>query len=375
MRREHRAMWLSNFAMTGNYTFYGPTQSAIPLEINGQQSYAFVTKRYHREPRLLYCLQTCTPFNRIGKYANQLVFYRRTEVDAVFTDAVATNESLANWYAARWPENVFEKRMLQNFRMFEYRHSAAQSDVPPDNSALLKIMLDGGKYFRLNDAQRSDAISPEFGHLVLPTARLAGVFDLNGETHGVSIDIPLQAIEKALSSGESAIGGSLQGVLPADRPDRRLRNLMLAIWRAAKGDVWAPDLDPDWALLRIVEILRSQSQNANATGEGSYRLAPHIRKLVMRYIEESIDGNLSLFELATVAGLSPSHFARAFRLDMGDPPHRYVMARRLSRARDVIVATRLPLSEIAASFGFASQQHMTTAFAKYLGTTPGRLRK
>lgn len=297
-------------------------------------------------------------------------------MDAVFTDEVATNESLANWYAARWPENVFEKRKLQNFRMFEYRHAAVSSDVSPDNSALLKIMFDGGKYFRMADAQRSDAIGPEsFGQLVLPTARLAGVFDLNGETHGVSIDIPLQAIEKVLESGDAAIGASLQGVLPSDRPDRRLRNLMLAIWRSAKGDVWAPDLDPDWALLRVVDILRSQSQNGNVAGEGSYRLAPHIRKLVMRHIEESIDGNLSLFELATVAGLSPSHFARAFRLDMGDPPHRYVMSRRLSRARDVIVATRLPLSEIAASFGFASQQHMTTAFAKYLGTTPGRLRK
>jgi AraC family transcriptional regulator len=100
-------------------------------------------------------------------------------------------------------------------------------------------------------------------------------------------------------------------------------------------------------------------------------LAPAVRRRVADFVEASLDQPLSIDDLAAVAGLSPFHFARAFKRSVGEGPHRYVLRRRIALAQDLIRQGRLPLAEIAVVCGFNSQSHFTQRFREVAGVTPG----
>lgn len=95
---------------------------------------------------------------------------------------------------------------------------------------------------------------------------------------------------------------------------------------------------------------------------------------VIDKIESDVAQNLTLDELASEAGLSPFHFARAFRTTTGLPPHRYVTARRMDFAKNRILNTRLPVAEIAASIGFENLHHFRRQFRAEFGVLPGDMR-
>jgi AraC family transcriptional regulator len=75
-------------------------------------------------------------------------------------------------------------------------------------------------------------------------------------------------------------------------------------------------------------------------------------------------------ELASLAGLSIDHFVRAFRVSMGEPPHRYLLRERIREAQQLLATTSRPLVEIALQTGFADQSHFHSAFRRWVGTTP-----
>ncbi|WP_245472041.1 AraC family transcriptional regulator [Rhizobium jaguaris] len=78
-------------------------------------------------------------------------------------------------------------------------------------------------------------------------------------------------------------------------------------------------------------------------------------------INARLDQDVSLAQLASDCGLSTSHFARAFARSTGIPPHRWVMQRRVDRAKE-LMRTGTPLAEIALMCGFSDQSHLTRVF-------------
>jgi AraC-like DNA-binding protein len=95
---------------------------------------------------------------------------------------------------------------------------------------------------------------------------------------------------------------------------------------------------------------------------------------VRDYIEAHLDDRLTLTDLAGVACLSPYHFSRSFKGSVGIGPQRYVMRRRLERAKTLIRRTAQPLAEIALQVGLCDQSHLTSMFRRETGVTPGRYR-
>lgn len=92
------------------------------------------------------------------------------------------------------------------------------------------------------------------------------------------------------------------------------------------------------------------------------------------YVGDNLGRPLSVAELADVACMSPSWFARSFRAVTGQPVHAYMRERRLERALVLVREGRLPLAEVAYRCGFADQSHMGRAFRKRFGTTPAKAR-
>jgi AraC family transcriptional regulator len=99
---------------------------------------------------------------------------------------------------------------------------------------------------------------------------------------------------------------------------------------------------------------------------------PQLRRLV-DYVETRLDAELSLEELAQVAGISVPHLTTLFRRTMGQSVHAYVMERRVIRARGLLLGGRTGIAEAAAATGFAHQSHLARWMRRLLGVTPGQL--
>lgn len=97
-------------------------------------------------------------------------------------------------------------------------------------------------------------------------------------------------------------------------------------------------------------------------------------RVARELIDAHIDGGMTLQEIATVCGLSASHFAHAFKASVGVAPHKWLLARRVDRAKTLLHRTREGLADIALACGFADQSHMTRVFRGAVGTSPGAWR-
>jgi AraC family transcriptional regulator len=97
-------------------------------------------------------------------------------------------------------------------------------------------------------------------------------------------------------------------------------------------------------------------------------------KRVYEHIEAHLNDRLTLTDLAGVACLSPYHFSRSFKQAVGVGPQRYVMRRRVERAKRLMHRSNQPLALIAQEAGFTDQSHLTAIFRREIGVTPGQFR-
>lgn len=103
-------------------------------------------------------------------------------------------------------------------------------------------------------------------------------------------------------------------------------------------------------------------------------LSPWQLRLARRRLDQHVEGDLKLDELAAECGLSPSHFARAFSASTGVPPYRWLLQRRIECAKSLILGGDISLAEVAVACGFADQSHFTRAFSTLVGLPPARWR-
>jgi AraC family transcriptional regulator len=112
------------------------------------------------------------------------------------------------------------------------------------------------------------------------------------------------------------------------------------------------------------------SSAAKAAKQFSEGLSGLRLKQVLAFIEEQLAEDLSLEQIAGVAGVSASHVKTLFRKSMGMPVHQYVIQRRVERAKALLTKDSLSMAEIAAATGFAHQSHMARHMRRVLGMPP-----
>lgn len=127
--------------------------------------------------------------------------------------------------------------------------------------------------------------------------------------------------------------------------------------------------------LFMLHLLRNYCHQSPKNVQVSTGLGDRRLKRVLAYIDAHLDENIGLKELATLAGLSPSHFSEMFKQSLGVPPYRYILSQRIERAKRWLTTSQLPISEISLRCGFADQSHCTKHFRKALGITPSAFRK
>jgi AraC family transcriptional regulator len=100
------------------------------------------------------------------------------------------------------------------------------------------------------------------------------------------------------------------------------------------------------------------------------RLSRRRLSRVLDYAHTNLANDLSLDELAKIAGVSPSHLKTLFKQTVGIPVHQYVIRRRVEYAAELLQRGDAPLADVALQAGFANQSHMARCMKRLIGVTP-----
>ncbi|MBD2079930.1 AraC family transcriptional regulator [Leptolyngbya sp. FACHB-17] len=120
----------------------------------------------------------------------------------------------------------------------------------------------------------------------------------------------------------------------------------------------------------IVHLLQHYSAQRPSIRDYTNGLSQSRLRCVVDYIQAHLDQDLSLGELAAIAKMSPRYFLQLFKQSTGVTPHQFVIRARVARAKELLIAGRLPIAEVAKQVGFVDQSHLHRHCKKLLGITP-----
>ena len=129
------------------------------------------------------------------------------------------------------------------------------------------------------------------------------------------------------------------------------------------------------ALAVASRLVTRHSSLTKSAPEENQALSGHKLKRILSFIEDQLAENLSLDQIATVAGVSASHMNTLFRKSTGLPIHQYVIQRRVERAKTLLAHDNLSMEEIAQTVGFAHQSHMAKHMRRVLGVPPKAMKR
>ncbi len=107
----------------------------------------------------------------------------------------------------------------------------------------------------------------------------------------------------------------------------------------------------------------------------SHSSLTHSLKDAIYYINEHLDGKLTLKEIAEVACMTPTYFSSVFKKFNGISPWEYITIKRVERAIEMLKTTDMTKLEIAERCGFSSSSNFYKAFLHITGKQPGYFAK
>jgi AraC family transcriptional regulator len=156
---------------------------------------------------------------------------------------------------------------------------------------------------------------------------------------------------------------------------RKIRSVMAELCSAVRSALDDERMTAEESLRRASEILREIGEPEQASDQSRGGLSPWQVRKVTTHIEAHLDRPIRNEDLAAIVRLNPSHFCRAFRNSLGEPPHAYVIRRRVERAQGLMLSTDASLSDIALDCGLADQSHLTRLFRRIVGDSPRAWRR
>lgn len=119
-----------------------------------------------------------------------------------------------------------------------------------------------------------------------------------------------------------------------------------------------------------IHLLKNYSASKKQMGDPIGGLTTFAIRQIVDYINDRLEENLSLLELATVVRMSPHYFSSLFKQSMGVSPYQYVIRCRVQRAEQLLRQGKQTIAEIAKQVGFAHQSHLNYHFKRLMGVTP-----
>ncbi len=290
-------------------------------------------------------------------------------------------------------DGAYGQRLADAMKVRSATSFVSQRTLRASRIAVTDIIYEG------SDPQQTTPVKPEDGLLVMTQMRdwpervlwedgqaknasglKAGavtIFDLRKAWHGVRTTpvhymcfyLPRPALDEI---------GDIEGVVAADEfpNDYCGGNEDPTIWSLAKTlqpafacPTEANHLFVDHITTALSAHILRQYGGARPIGEIS-RLSLRQRQRADEVLSARLEGDLPIALLAGECGMAVTEFTRAFEETAGMAPHRWLMQRRLDRARDLLRTTRLSVTEIAEMSGFASFNHFNRVFRRAHTLTP-----
>ncbi len=254
-----------------------------------------------------------------------------------------------------------------------WRHGAGVVDVVPSNTIRLAMSLVGRRNARIRNAG-----------VVADQLRGGGV-SIFSPLEGACVEVDGEAdiVQLFMSEGYAEATLDAPFACPSmfdlrdDWMQAMIMRTLVGSARQRPDDALMVEEDLHALALRIERHAgqwRDRIERPSALFRGG--LAPAAFRRVEAMIESALDEARSptLADMAAAAGLSVTHFVRAFRQHTGATPHNYVIRRRVERAVSLLRVGETPVGEIAEEVGFSTPAHFVATFRAAMGVTPGAVR-
>lgn len=96
---------------------------------------------------------------------------------------------------------------------------------------------------------------------------------------------------------------------------------------------------------------------------------------VFAFVRAHVGSHIRMADLAEQAGVGVGHFSRAFKVTFSETPTAFILKLRMAEARQIMLTTRRPLSQIALDCGMSDQAHFSRTFRRIVGLTPSLFRR
>jgi AraC family transcriptional regulator len=249
-------------------------------------------------------------------------------------------------------------------------------EVPELDNVLISIHL--GVPARLacrRDGKRFSG-SAVHGDIDIIPAQMAARWEMQDENDtAILLSLPptlLQAVsnESELDTSKLEIHNRFQ------IRDMELETLSLVVKREIEMGCPTGRLYLDGLALAIAS--RLVAQHSSLAGPRAHKNGglngPKLKR-VLAFIEDQLAEDLSLEQIAVVAGVSASHVKTQFRKSVGAPLHQYVIQRRVDRAKELLAKGDLSMAEIAQATGFSHQSHLARHMRRVLGASPRAIQR
>jgi AraC family transcriptional regulator len=212
------------------------------------------------------------------------------------------------------------------------------------------------------------------GDLIVVPPGVQSRWRVGGGRKLIILAVPTALVRGLLGSDCPAdLSDAFEPISGSSAPDPFVGAALHRLWSLGDSEEPLSRMFVDSAVLAVVcQLLILAGGPAPQAAEGAFSSRDWRR--VCDYIETHLHEEIVLVDLANAGGWSVRHFSRMFRRSAGQSPHRFILRKRVDRAKDLLKSPRSALAEIALTCGFADQSHFTTSFRKATGRTPLRWR-
>ncbi len=284
--------------------------------------------------------------------------------------------SFAEHYRARYVPQILAQRIAgeTGSDMFRFRHPVGRFTHPPVREFVLWVLSSAVK-------SEFDCGAGRWRGTVLPGSFIVAppFTDVNYTAHvsgsGLVLSLPARTFARCQEDPADNDTGDLGAVHAAPASNATVRVLVEEIWREVRSPQRSSALFVDSALVAIAARLRTLGTRTNVEPRATGALSGPRLRLALDYLESHLSEDVSLTALAAAVGLSEGHVCKAFRLATGEPPHRWLVKRRIAKAKALLSTTTRSITEVALDVGFGSSSHFAAAFRRWQGVSPRTFRR
>lgn len=255
-------------------------------------------------------------------------------------------------------------------------HARSDSLAPEDTFGAALQLRDYPVHEWWEDNRPAPVTGLSAGQLCLYDVKRDPRFTINSPFHSIHFQLPRPLLDAIADDAGANRVVDLDYTPGLGTDDPVFRHLALALQPSFTRPEQTSRLFIDYLTLAVATHVATTYGHMRARGpRGRGGLSPWQMRRVAELVDARLDGALTVADLAAQCGLSSSYFTQAFRRSTGVPPHRWLTERRVERAKALLRAGAMPLSEIALACGFAHQSHFTRTFTAAVGCPPGEWRR